>query len=75
MAPTVDLLALSTKLQAGEHDFKQSVESALNQEANFRQAADASLAELEEYTSRKVWRSWRDLKPLQIEEKQNGRVK
>ncbi|KAI2647185.1 Transposon Tf2-9 polyprotein [Labeo rohita] len=45
----VDLLALSTKVQAGEHDFKQSIESTLNREANFREAVEASLAELEEY--------------------------
>lgn len=39
----LDLLALSSKVQAGEHDFKQSVESALNRKANFWQAVDVSL--------------------------------
>ncbi len=33
----------------GEHDFKQSVESALNREESFRKAVDAGLADLEEY--------------------------
>ncbi|KAL0150121.1 hypothetical protein M9458_054548 [Cirrhinus mrigala] len=45
----VDLLALNQKVQTLEHDFKQSMDSTLNREANFRQAVDVSLAGLEDY--------------------------
>lgn len=44
---------LAQKVQAGKHDFKQSVESVFNWEASLRQAVDASLAELEEYLEEK----------------------
>lgn len=48
----VDLLALSAKVQSNEQDVKQSVESSLNRETNFREAVDASLADLEDYFRR-----------------------
>lgn len=50
----VDLLALSAEVQNNEHDFKQSGDSALNHETSFREAVDASLADLEDHFHRSI---------------------